>query len=359
MNVLYVGAESANWIINLCNEICKLGHTVTVVVQQLDEYDKDNPMKEHKNMGRVNLPFKTFIHPRLLQEQLEKILKKEKFDFIFGSHAPVCPAVVLIGKKYKIPTGIMLLDIPTDAIRLQEFRQIQWQYWFPFLKKADLMITNTHIARDEFAKYTGIMLPDKNVITYAINTDSKYDKIGIDIKGDYVISVCRLHPNKNCTIIPRALSLLDNNLKYVAIGRDSGDLNPVKEYCKECNIGFEHYPMVSEEKKFELIKNSTALIYPQKTPFIGGLSPYEAMYIGKPTIVPELKVLTDLYENHAFYFKNNDIYDLANMIAVIHDYKRKVLKPRLIAANNHAKTEATFEVMAKKLTERMQEVVRQ
>ena len=81
------------------------------------------------------------------------------------------------------------------------------------------------------------------------------------------------------------------------------------------------------------------------------------MFSGKPAIVPELKVLVDLFENHAFYFKNDDIYDLANTIAVLHDYKRKILKPRLMSANNHAKTEATFGFMAKKLTERMQEVL--
>jgi len=358
MEILYVAAESSNWVINLCNNFCELGHRVTVVTQNLDEYDKENPIKIHPDIRRINLDLKTLITPTLLLPELEKEVSKHPYDIIFGSHAPVCPAVIATAKRHNLKSGIMLLDIPTDLIKVQQERNFQWKFWFSYLKHANLIITNTHIARDEFAKFTGKMFDDSNVITYAINMLDSFDKISIDKKGSSVISVCRLTPMKNCLLIPKALKLLDLNLKYVAIGRDGGQLQEIKDYCKENNIKFKHFNMVSEQKKFELISKSSMLIYPQRTPYIGGLSPFEAMFVGIPALVPRLKVLVDLFGENAFYFNNNNEIELANIIAILHGYKRNILKQRLLFANNYVKEEANFMNMAKKLIKKMEEVIK-
>ena len=50
MNILYLGAESANWVINLCNKFCEQGHTVTCVIQTVDEYDGENPIPLHEDI---------------------------------------------------------------------------------------------------------------------------------------------------------------------------------------------------------------------------------------------------------------------------------------------------------------------
>jgi glycosyltransferase involved in cell wall biosynthesis len=290
------------------------------------------------------------FHPLRIRELLES---KEKlygnYDFIFGSHSTTAPVVKEIADLLNLPSGVMLLDIPTDLIMADPQREFYWNMWFPYLKKVNLVITNTKVAREEFIKFTGRFIPEENVIPYGINILEDFDKRGLNVKGDYVISVCRLTDKKNCILIPKALNKLDIGLGYVAVGRDSGQLKAIKNYCEENNVEFKHYPLISERDKFTLIENSSMLIYPQDSEYIGGLSPFEAMYCGKPAIVPYLKVLIDLYGDSAFYFKNNDEYDLANVISIIHSYKRSILKSRLLSANAYAKQEALYPIMAKRL----------
>ena len=356
MKILYVAAESSNWVINLCNELAELGNEITCVTQDLDEYDKENPIPVHNNVTRVNLPFSTFVDPNKLVVELDEIMKYNMFDIVFGSHAPVCPAVLVAANKNKTKCGFMLLDIPTDLMEVQEARRKQWDFWFKFLTQADLMITNTHIARDEFTRLTDIELDDSHVITYGTNMPVEFNLFGKTMKQDYVVSVCRLTPVKNCILIPKALNKLKElDLAYIAVGRDSGQLEEIKKYCEENEIRFEHHNMVSESDKFKLISNATALVYPQSTEFIGGLSPFEGMYAGTSVIVPGLKVMLDLYHEHATYFENNSADDLARTIK---NATKRIDPGKLVNANEYAKKEASFKTMARKLNIKMKETVR-
>lgn len=356
MRILYVAAESANWVINLCNKFCELGHTVTCVVQQIDEYDSKNPIKEHKNLNRINVDFKTFFNPTLLKSKLLSTLQTQKFDIVFGSHAPISPVIADIAKTFKLPWGVMLLDIPTDLMYEDRNRMRQWLYWFDVLKYADMILFNTFVARDEYEKFTHQYFSDEYVIAYATNMPGKHDNCGIDIKGDYIVSACRLTPVKNCKIIPEALKLLDMNLGYVCIGRDRGELDIIKKTCKDNNIDFKHYESISEDKKFDLIKNSSMMIYPQQTKYIGGLSPFEAMYCGKPVILSNYPVLHDLFENNATYFENS-VETLAQRISYVHGTKRKLLKPFLKKSNDYSKRLASFNNMAELMLKQFKKVI--
>ena len=358
LNLLYIAAESSNWVINLCNEFCELGHTITCVVQQTDEYDSSNPIKEHKNLKRINVDFKTFFNPTLLKSKLLTTLQTQKFDMVFGSHAPISPVIADIAKTFKLPWGVMLLDIPTDLMHEDRNRMRQWLYWFDVLKYADTILFNTFIARNEYEKFTHQFFTDDHVIAYATNMIKNYDNSGIDIKGDYVVSVSRLTPIKNCKLIPEALKVLDMNLGYVCIGRDRGELNIIKKICEENNINFKHYESISENKKYELIKNSSMLIYPQQTQYIGGLSPFEGMYCGKPILVSDYPILRDLYLNFASYFDSSSAEALAQKISYTHGLKRDLLKPFLEHANKHAKKIASFENMATLMIKQFEKVIK-
>lgn len=350
MKILYIAGESANWAINLCNELCKLGNEITVITQSMDEYDKDNPIKEHENLKRINLSYKDFLNPQVLHNKTLPFLENEKFDLIFGSHAPVCPVVVTLSKRFNIPCGVMILDIPSDLIYAQRQRAAQWEYWLNFLTKADIVIFNTHVARDEYNKMTDTSLDDSHVITYGINIRPKEE-----IEDKYVISVCRLSDMKNCKIIPKALALTKNKFMYVAVGRDNGELTLIKELCKTNNIELEHHTNVSEKKKFELISNASMLIYPQNSEYIGGLSPFEGMVANIPTVVPNLKVYKDLYKEHAYYFKNNDEEDLSKVIDKITDEERKI-NNKIELANKYAKEESSFKTMAIRLNKKIKDI---
>ena len=356
MNILYVAAEASNFVINLCNEFCKQGHYVTCVIQDFDHYDPENPIKKHPNITEINLPLNTFLNPVRLLRIVEKHLEHGKYDIVFGSHAPISPIVVVAANKYKIPSGVMLLDIPTDLIHLESNRKRLWNDTFPFIMAANLIITNTGVCAEELEKWTGRKIPKEDVITYAINLHPMFNTLEIKKKEPYVVSVCRLSTVKNCILIPKALKLLDRKLKYVAIGRDNGELENIKKYCKTNNIEFEYLGTVSEYRKFEIIRNASALIYPQDSEYIGGLSPFESMYTGTPSIVPELRILKDLYEDNAFYFENNNEQNLANTIESICTFPPDDAFYK--KAHKHAKYEGSFSVMAKRMIERMKTVIR-
>lgn len=259
-----------------------------------------------------------------------------------------------MAEKLTLPWTMMILDIPTDLIEKDEKRYKMWEKHFEILKDANSVIFNTWIARQQYYKWAGRETPAENVIPYAFNVVEEYDKSGIDMKGDYVLSICRLTPLKNCNAIPRALALLDTKLTYISIGRDGGDLKNIRQLCNENLIPFVHYEKVTDKEKFNLIKGCSMLIYPQNTKYIGGLSPLEAMYCGKPVIAKYYPVLTQLYDKHASYFNTN--YELASQISTLHNFKRELLKPGLIEANEHAKKTATFPVMAKRLLEVFEKV---
>lgn len=356
MNILYIGLESANWVINLCNEFCKLGNKVTCLVQDFDEYDKENPASLHQNLTRINLSSEDINSGSRIRNKLLLTLSNEKFDIIFGSHAPVSSIIKELAKSLSIPWGVMILDIPTDLMKNDRKRMINWLHWFDDLKCADVVLFNTFVARDEYYNYTHQYFPEENVIPYGVNMPEEYDSAGLDVRGDYVLSVCRLTFKKNCNLIARALAYLDKPLKYVAVGRDKGDLINIKNICKVCNIDFEHFENVTEKEKFELIKKSSMVIYPQDSEYIAGLSPLEAMYVGKPVIVLDFKILKDLYKDYAICVQNEPM-DLAREISFVNNLNSTVIREHLIKANKYVKGIASFKVMAARMINIFEKVV--
>lgn len=350
MKILYIAGESANWVINLCNKICEKGHEVTCIVQELDEYDKDNPIPTHKNLIRVNVPYEKMFNPDYMVEFLRAYILKYKYDIMFGSHTPISLIIKSLNDIFEIPWGIMILDIPTHLMKENRKRMINWLLWFDIMKLANQIVFNTNIARDEYCNYTKQWFPDENIITYGINMPPEYDLAGLDIRGNYITSVCRLTPVKNCSIIPEALKYINQPKRYIAIGRSGAsiELDKIKLLCKNYGIEFEHHEIVTEKEKFEIIKNSSILIYPQATEYIGGLSPYEAMYCGKPVIVRDYKVLKDLYRNNVFYFDGEPI-NLASVISFVYNIKPNEIKPKLEQANKYTKNMASFDKMAEGL----------
>ena len=339
MNILYIGLESSNWVINLCNNFCNKGHKVTCVVQGLDEYDKENPIERHKNLEVIYIPYETFLNPLEFRKQRFYHFIDKNFDVIFGSHVFIAPVVQLLGETLGKPWGLMLLDIPTHLMRVERQRMKSWSVYFDILKRADAIIFNNHVARDEYERYTGIRLPDSCVITYGTNLIDKFQNSGIDKKGDYIISVCRLISQKNCSLIPKALGLINCIKKYVAVGIDQGELEYIKRLCELHNIEFVHYDNVTEKKKFELIRDSAMMVYPQNTEFIGGLSPWEGMFVGKPVVVSRLKVLSDLYKENAVYFENDNSLSLAKEISFLYNIKPELTRPLREKASEFTKHE--------------------
>jgi len=349
MNILYLGAESANFVIHTCNALCRQGHTVTAVVQTLDEYDKENPIPLHKNLKRINIEYEKYFKPKYVFNKLIIEMQTDKFDMLFGSHAPVSPVLAELSHIYKIPWGIMILDIPTHTMRTERNRMRLWLYWFDILKHINTIIFNNSIARDEYYNYTKQWFPNENVIHYGTNMPEEYKGAGLDIEGDYILSVCRIHPYKNCKAIAQALSLLNTNLKYVAVGKNGGELDLIKKICKKHNIPFEYKGIVTEKEKWELIKNCKMYIYPQTTKYIAGQATLEAMWAGKPVLTGNYEILKELYGKYPFYFNTDSSIDLAIKIATVNSMKSESTRDNRIEGIEHAYNTSNYDTMAAKM----------
>ena len=289
------------------------------------------------------MDYNIMFNPRALEAELIKRNLMCKYDIIYGSHAPVSPVIYYLGNKYVTPWGIMLLDIPLDLMRKEPDRMRNWIYWFDMMKDSKYLIFNTKIARDEHFKLTNNYFGDDHVIMYATHIPKEHHLSGLGIEGDYVVSAFRLTTAKNASIITKALATMEKPLKQVVIGRDRGDLANIMKIAKEYNIEVIYKAVVTEEEKFELIKNSFCLVYPQLSEYIGGLSPWEGMFIGKPTLVSDYKVLRDMFSEHAIYFDPTSPESLASAFNNAYD------KSGLVRANEYANKEATFKNMAERM----------
>lgn len=311
MKILYIANDSVNHAVSIINELAKLGHKVVAHTMSYDYYDSNREIITHKNVTLYPRSDDSLVNPKLFFEQF----RETGFDLVFTSTVRTAHLGHMIKKHLNIPWVSMILDVPTHLIKKQPERAMMWKQHFPLLKQADTIVFNTEIARDEFFKFTKVKYPNSNIIIYPTNLPEEFYKAGIGhpLKGDakYVVSVCRLTPEKNCKIIPKALSLTKEKYNYVAIGPDQGELEEIKVRCAKEGIPFTHYSGISGKEKMDLIKHSVMMIYPQETEYIGGLPPYEGMFVGKPVLCPNYKVLHDLYGSNVCYYKKNDEKSLA------------------------------------------------
>lgn len=346
MNILYIGEETRNWIVILANEMSLLDHIITIVVKKYDEYDDENKTEPLENVTVIEVDDEAFFNNELMITTIgDERLKT--FDIVYGSHIIACSPVVAIGKQYKIPYGTQVLDVPLDLMRIQEFRMNNWRMYVKLLKDVTAMTFITKKARDDWARLAGKYYTDEHIITYAATVPEKYKNSGTDLKGDYIISTCRLSPVKNISMITRAIGLIDRPIKQVVIGRDNGDLATIMKIAKIDGTKIIYKDTVSEEEKFELIKNSLCVVYPQQTEYIGGLNPWEGMMFGKPVLCTDYKILRDLYKDHIDYFDRASTWALADKITKIYDNKYN--KDKLAVASTYAYKDASFKTMARKL----------
>ena len=343
MKLLYIALDSLNHSIRICNELVKKGYEITLVAMDEDYYDNENIPIPDKKIKLIQDTLKNIENPETFP--YDKV--KEKYDMIFGSTMRCAPICSVLKGKMKIPWYNMVLDIPTHLLMRYKARRELWEtIYLPSLDYADKILLNTNIAMSEYKRITGNRAKPCDVVTYPTHLPSKFFMEGLGKRGDYVISVGRLVAEKNFIIIPIALSMIKGINKYVAIGPDKGQLQKIKDMCKQYGVEFEHYTNVSGEKKMELISKSAMMIYPQHTEYIGGLPPYEGMFCGKPVICSMYKILIDLYGPNALYFTPGEVLELAKNISFVMSCKDELYERLGQNAAEFAEIEAGYEKFA-------------
>lgn len=345
MNILYIGEETRNWVMHLVNELSILGHTITVVVKRYDEYDNDNKVKPLKGVKVVEVENDAYFKPDTVSGLIDDI---EQYDVVYGSHIIACTPVKYIGERYNIPWGIQVLDIPIDLMKKEERRIRNWKYYFKALENVTTMTFIIPKARDDWNKYTGQYYDDTHIIHYPIYIPEDYKLSGIDNDDNYIVSFCRVCDYKNISQATESLAQLNTNTKQVVVGKTNNDLDRIMNIASKYGVKAVHTEQVTEKEKFDLIKNASVVVYPQRSEYLGGLSPWEAMFIGTPTLVYDYDLLKGLYKDSAFYANKDKTDSYTHELAYLLTVKKEFIKDKLIKASDYA-SENNFTNMATKL----------
>lgn len=353
MNILYIGEETRNWVMRLVNELSLLGHTITVIVKKYDEYDNDNRVIPLRDVRVLEVEDNAYFKP----ETIYNLIKHNKYDIVYGSHIIACTPVKYIAEKMGLPYGIQVLDIPMDLMLQNTNRMRNWLYYFKTLEDVTTMTFITKKARDDWKHYTGQDYDDSHVIHYAIHVPEEYKLSGLDEDDGYIVSFCRVCPMKNVSQATKSLVQLRLPVKQVVVGKSQGDVESIMLIANQHGLKAVHVAQVSEEQKFELIKNATAVVYPQISEYIGGLSPFEAMFIGTPVVCYDYDILKSLYGTHAFYADKSVPGTFTHVLAYALTVNKSFIKDRLVKASTHA-GKNTFKNMAVKLGKVMEDAIK-
>jgi len=363
MRIGYFGLENRSNVICLCNELAKLGHYVQAHVCPVGSYDDYKLLNLDEKLEIFDYKHSLeLLSVKIFMVKSLKTVLKFKPDVLFGSHCQISDLMSNLSRFIGKPYVIQLLDIPTWLIEMEEKRRKQWSVWIPTLKKAKTIIVNHEVGREELKKGCGIDIPPENVVIYGINTEIADMVPDVDLSKEpmAVVSASRFVGFKANHAIIEALAILKKigiDVKYYGIG--------VGDELKDCQTraqGYEldatFYPGVSDFKKWELIKKSRILIYPQQTEHIGGLPPYEAFYAERSVIVSDYRILHDLYGDYPVYFKKGryderdsvfvDVESLTErMCEMIENYDSDFYATKRIESKKYTEETATFKTMAK------------
>ncbi len=279
----------------------------------------------------INPPKRNYTSCIKYWYSLSKALLKNKYDIIdLNGHLPLIPGS-LVGKIKNMPTVATIHDLYLNK-------------WSGLYKFAGLFVglpTEVLMTKMPYTKIITInsSVKERLIKTFKINSErislipsgidvNSIDKVKENKKGDNIIYVSRLVPQKNLNLLLHALTKVPKiKLKIVGEGKEYRKLVLL---CKKLNI----------EKRVEFlgkldshndvigqIKKSKMLILPSIRENFG-IVPLEAMACGTPVISTNTEGPRDYIKNgeNGFLTKMNDVNDLANKIALLADDDQLVKK---------------------------------
>jgi glycosyltransferase involved in cell wall biosynthesis len=280
-------------------------------------------------------------------------------DVIFGLDQSVSPFVVGITQHIKKPSFCMFLDFPKHVIDEgsapdynPEYSQ-RYYYWLSCTESMTNVIFNNNVAVEELSKRSK---KQAELVWYPLCNLDLIDKINSESEDPngrysdpYVASCHRFIYYKGTEYLIKALYGLGVNYKAISV---SGNIEQqVIAFGKQI-LGdiFFYIGKTSEEEKLKIIKNAMLLCYPQITPWVGGLSPLEAMALKVPVVCFDYPVLRELYSDCAVYAKRKDIDDLQEKLLEVLNESDETRIERANRASERIQQYFTTDVMANNLT---------
>ena len=214
-------------------------------------------------------------------------------------------------------------------------------FFLKILNNNDQVIVNSIKTKKDALKYYKkfkakiIVLPFTPYLDFDLNCLSKKK---INLKN-YFIVCNHFWKHKNFETLLKSFKILKNNkINLVITGQVSSKnfkyflkiKNLIKKFKLTNNVKI--FTNLEKKEQLRLLNNSIALIQP--TLFEGGpggFSVYEAISLGKPSIVSDIDVNKEIKNKNVFFFKKNNSHDLSYKILKIAKNKPKsILKSKII-----------------------------
>tara|TARA_Y200000002_G_C22636423_1_gene644841 strand:- start:18 stop:1166 length:1149 start_codon:yes stop_codon:yes gene_type:complete len=280
------------------------------------------------------LPISGFFKSRLIYllvfffkaNQLKKILKSEKPDFLIIHLITIVPLFLLIFYNFDTKFILRISGLPKFTL----FRKLLWRM---ASKKIYLVTCPSQQTNNDLIKY-GIFSKDKIKILYDplldINKISKKikEKNIFEMKTPYFVNIGRLTKQKNQILLIKAFSeILKNNknLNLYIIGDGENKKNLAK-YIQSNNLQNNIFLSGHVKNVYPIIRNSLALISTSLWEDPGAVM-IEASYCNKNVIssrCPNGPEEFLSFGKGGYLFKNNDKEDLVNKIFMfLNDSEKK------------------------------------
>jgi glycosyltransferase involved in cell wall biosynthesis len=257
-----------------------------------------------KKINRLNL----FLFQQI---NLPFILKKEKFDVIFCASL-ITPWLF----KNKI---ITIHDAAPFVLKNENsfLGKVFWRINLFFSLIANLkIITVSKFSKEELVKKLKIK-KDKIEIIYngtpIIDNDIKIQ----DNNERYILAIGNARPRKNLETLFLAfkeISLKETNSKLKIIGKMDSKMLALKDKYGSNNIIFTGF--IEDNEKYQLIKNSLALIFPSLYEGFG-IPILEAGALQTPVICSNIPAFREIAEKGSIFFSPKDSHELADKIKIL------------------------------------------
>jgi len=345
-------------VFELCRELVKKGHNVTVYTT--DVFDKDKrveqsdveidglalsevegiKIKYFKNISNSLAFNQVFISPAI-SKALKKNLKQFDMVHLHEFRTLQNAAAYKYLTKYKIP---YVLSAHGSVLRLmgKEFLKMLFDksIGFKILKSAKRVIAVSNIEVEQYIKM-GVERDRISLIPNGINISEfeNADKVKGNFRRAYKLSdkkillfIGRLNAIKGIDFLLNTFAILTKDIKdtiLVIAGPDDGYKNEIERRINLLNINDKVLLIdgLYGEDKIAAMTDADIFIYPSRHE-IFGIAPLEALMCGTPVIVTDNCGCADFLReaNGGIVVKYQDISGLLDSIQNILDKKEEVKK---------------------------------
>ncbi len=290
-------------------------------------------LKKVKNNSNIKIVYVPIRHYSFLEQiRLPAVINKENLDLLHVPHFNI----PLLYKKTLVVTIHDLLwhqQIGPEVTTLPA-----WKYYLKYIAyrlvttkalhnskkifvptktvKKDILLLNSSLENKIVVTPEGISESFEKQHRCLLNSG----KLPHNNKKTLVY-VGSLYPHKNIEIVFQALlKLKEFNLKIVCARNVFVERTRkrVTQLNLQNQVEFTGY--LTDDELVKTIQNSLALVQPSKSEGFG-LTAIEAMAVGTPTIVSNLPVFKEIYQNAPLFFDPNSSDELTQNIKLLEDIK--------------------------------------